>query len=226
MSASTENEARTSARVLLFAAAGVLVAAVTATPFVAAGACAATGIFLVLRSSAHDFGAAGLGGEGLDGSSTLPFTSESDAGAGPVDSSGAGAGDLGDFCAVEAALGAFADLIGMSGTAGLVAVRACFVAVADGWTGSSVRSSSDGGCEVEGVSTSVSEGTATVDACEGAGSSVGVRVPCSSWSTGCSREGSAKPCSSVDTGALRRLGRREARAGKAASGTESQGRGG
>lgn len=87
---------------------------------------------------------------------------------------------------------------------------------------------------MDGVSTSASDGTAMVDACDSSGSSVGVRVPsasCSlssdvSSSTACSREGSASPSSSVDTGALRRRRRLEARAGKSESGTDSQGRGG
>lgn len=224
------------------AAAGAVVGAATATPFGAAGACAATGTFFTLKSSAHDLGADGLGGAALGVSSALPSPSDADTEAGSTGSRCAGVGDLGDFWVVEATLDAFAGLMGMSGRAGLVAVRVCFVVVADGWTGvgrgdgvaEGARSTSDGGCEVEGVSTPASEGPAMVDACEAAGSSVGVRVPCSPWSeaaercfsAGCSRDGSAKPCSSVDTGALRRLGRREARAGKASSGTENQGRGG
>lgn len=148
---------------------------------------------------------------------------------------------------VDAALGAFADLMGIRGTAGMVGLRACFLVadevgvaccVADGVVVDGVvacaTSTSEGGCEVEGVSTSASEGPAIVDACDSSGSSVGVRSASMSCSgpfdasslTAWSREGKARGCSSVDTGALRRLLPREARAGKPSSGTDSQGRGG
>jgi hypothetical protein len=136
--------------------------------------------------------------------------------------------------------------MGMRGTAGMVALRTCFFVVASGWGVGGIAdgvvadgvvecamSTSEGGCEVDGVSSSASEGPAIVDACDSSGSSVGVRSPsvsCStsfgaSSSTACSREGKASACSSVETGALRRLLRREARGGKSASATESQGRG-
>jgi hypothetical protein len=148
---------------------------------------------------------------------------------------------------VDAALGAFVGLMGMRGTAGMVGLRACFFAVTADWAVGVVadgvvadgvvdcaRSTSEGGCEVEGVSISASEGPAMVEACDSSGSSVGLRSPsvsCStafsvSSSTACSREGRASACSSVETGALRRLLPREARGGKSSSGTESQGRGG
>jgi hypothetical protein len=94
------------------------------------------------------------------------------------DNSGwAAAGDLMDCCVVEAALDAFAGLIGTRGTAGMVGLRACFLAAAvtgaaccepDGVAVDGVvdwaRSTSEGGCEVEGVSTSASDGPAIVDA--------------------------------------------------------------
>lgn len=148
---------------------------------------------------------------------------------------------------VEAALDAFAGLIGTRGTAGMVGLRTCFLAAAvtgaacceaDGVAVDGVvdwaRSTSEGGCEVEGVSTSASDGPAIVDAWDSSGSSVGVLSPSvsssvsfkASSSTAWSREGNAKDCSSVDTGALRLLFPREARTGKSDSGTESQGRGG
>ena len=152
-----------------------------------------------------------------------------------------------DCCVVEAALDAFTALIGTRGTAGMVGLRACFFTASTGGTACCVldgvvadgavdwaKSTSEGGCEVEGVSTSASEGPATVDAWDSSGSSVGVLLPSvsssdsleASWSPACSREGRARDCSSVDTGALRRLLGREARAGKSDSGTDSQGRGG
>jgi hypothetical protein len=91
-------------------------------------------------------------------------------------------------------------------------------------------SASEGGWEVEGVSTSASEGTAAVDACDSSGSSVGVCSPSSASSvsielassTGCVRDGRARPSSSASTGALRRLLRRAARGGKG-PGTDCQG---
>jgi hypothetical protein len=120
---STENDARTSARVLLRGTTGPLGAT---TPLLtgAAGGCAGAGAFFALSSSAHDLNAAGFGGDalGVSSASTLasssPFLAE--------------VCWFTDFWVVEVALGAFADLIGMSGIAGIVAVRACFVAVADG----------------------------------------------------------------------------------------------
>lgn len=135
----------------------------------------------------------------------------------------------------------------MRGTAGIVVLRACFLTAAEGCAGDCIadgvvvdgvvdcaKSASEGGCEVDGVSTSASEGPAMVEACDSSGSSVGVKSPSVSCpdsfvscsSTACSREGSAKACSSVDTGALRLLRPRAARAGKSESGTDSQGRGG
>jgi hypothetical protein len=88
-------------------------------------------------------------------------------------------------------------------------------------------SASEGGWEVEGVSTSASEGTAAVDACDSSGSSVGVCSPSSASSvsissTGCVRDGRARPSSSASTNALRRLLRRAARGGKG-PGTDCQG---
>jgi hypothetical protein len=111
---------------------------------------------------------------------------------------------------VDAALGAFVGLMGMRGTAGMVGLRACFFVVTADWAEGVVadgvvadgvvdcaRSTSEGGCEVEGVSISASEGPAMVEACDSSGSSVGLRSPsvsCStafsvSSSTACSREG-------------------------------------
>jgi hypothetical protein len=85
---------------------------------------------------------------------------------------------------------------------------------------------------VDGVSTSVSEGTAIVEACETAGSSVGVSSPSAasssfdlSSSAAWARRGRATPCSSAATGALRRLLRRAARGGNG-PGADSQGRSG
>jgi hypothetical protein len=186
-SESTEKDASTSAKVLLrgtvgpFTGATPLVTGVVGAAAVAAG-CAATGAFLALNSSAHDFGATGFGGDAalVVSSTSSPAGSEPSAGFPGV--CWFAMGDLTDFCVVEAVLGAFADLIGMRGIAGIVAVRACFVAVADdcadGVTADGVvtcaRSTSEGGCEVEGVSTSASEGTAAVEASDSAGSSVGV----------------------------------------------------
>ena len=111
---------------LLRGAAGPFVAT---TPLLTGGAdataagWATAGAFFALNSSAHDFGAAGLGGDalGVASASTLAGTS-----------SVLGAGDLTDFCVVEVALGAFADLIGISGMAGMVVVRACLAIGADG----------------------------------------------------------------------------------------------
>jgi len=157
------------------------------------------------------------------------------------------AGDLTDCCVVEGALGACIGLTGTRGTAGIVGLRACCLTVAEGWagdcTGNGVavdggadcaRSASEGGCEVDGVSTSASEGAGIVEACESSGSSVGVSWPWVPWSryaascssTGCSREGRAKAWSSMDTGALRLRRRCAARGGKTDSGTDNQGRGG
>ena len=146
-----------------------------------------------------------------------------------------------DFWVVEAALDGFAGRIGMRGTAGMVAVRACFVAEVAGCAGGSiaegvvtcVRSTSDGGCEVEGVSTSASEGTATVDASDSVGSSVGVRSPSAASSTSstgssskaCSRDGRARPSSPAATGARRLLLPLAARGGNG-PGTDSHGSGG
>jgi hypothetical protein len=111
--------------VLLRGTAGPFVAT---TPLVAGGAaaaaCAAAGAFFALNNSAHDLGAAGFGGEALG-------VSSASAPASTAVSSVLAAGDLTDFCVVEVALGAFADLMGISGMAGIVAVRACFVAGAD-----------------------------------------------------------------------------------------------
>jgi hypothetical protein len=93
-------------------------------------------------------------------------------------------------------------------------------------------STSDGGCEVEGVSTSASEGTAAVDASDSVGSSVGVCSPSlistlseALSSTACSREGSARPSSPAATGALLRRLRPAARGGNG-PGAEIQGSGG
>lgn len=97
-----------------------------------------------------------------------------------------------------------------------------------------VRSASEGGCDVEGVSISASEGTATVEACDSSGSSVGVWIPsvvCSvstkdSSGAACSREGNARPSSCAGTATLRLLLRLAARGGNSASGTDSHGKGG
>jgi hypothetical protein len=134
------------------------------------------------------------------------------------------AGDLVDCCVVEGELGACIGLTGTRGMAGIVGLRPCFLTAAGGWAGDCAgngvavdgaadcaRSTSEGGCEVDGVSTSASEGAAMVEACDSSGSSVGVSWPwrsrstyLASWSlTGCSREGRAKAWSSSGTGALR-----------------------
>jgi len=78
----------------------------------------------------------------------------------------------------------------------------------------------------------MSEGTATVDASDSSGPSVGVCSPSSTSSvssvgssTACSRDGRARPSSSASTGARRLRLRPPARGGKG-PGAESQGRGG
>jgi hypothetical protein len=124
-SESTEKDARTSARVLLRGT--IVVSAGTAPlPLVTTGDGAAAGAFFALSSSAQDFGGDGFGGDPLGVSSasaleSVPATAPS--------STLAAEGDLTDFCVVEVALGGFADLKGMSGIAGIVAVRVCFVVV-------------------------------------------------------------------------------------------------
>lgn len=50
-----------------------------------------------------------------------------------------------------------------------------------GW----VESASEGGCDVEGVSVSISEGASKVDACESSGPSVGVRSGSTCTSDSC-----------------------------------------
>jgi hypothetical protein len=131
-SESTEKDARTSANVLLRGTMGPFTGA---TPLVTGGAagaggCAAAGAFLALSSSAHDFGATGFGGDVALGvfSTSSPSCSDSSVGFDVV--CWFAVGDLTDFCVVEVVLGGFADLIGMRGIAGMVAVRACFAAVA------------------------------------------------------------------------------------------------
>jgi hypothetical protein len=121
---STEKDARTSARVLLRGTAGPLGATTLLLTGAAAG-CAGAGAFFALSSSAHDLNAAGFGGDALGVSSASA----------PASSSPflAGACWPTDFWVVEVALGGFAALMGMRGIAGIVAVRACFVTVADGW---------------------------------------------------------------------------------------------
>lgn len=129
---STENDARTSARVLLFGAVGPLSEATTPFGTGAGGdGCAKAGAFFALKSSAHDFGGAGFAGGSVSVvSSALDFSSGATAGG----SSTFGAscdlvverGDLTDFCVVEAAVEGFVGLMGMSGTTGLVVLRACF----------------------------------------------------------------------------------------------------
>ena len=221
----------------------------TAGPFVATTplvlgvgatcAAAAAGAFFARRSSAHDLGGAGFGGDALGVSSASVFASAAGA---AFSSALTGGGDLTDFCVVEAALEGFAGLMGIRGIAGIVVVRVClgFIAEAEGCGGAGmaegvvvcVRSTSEGGWEVDGVSTSASEGTATVDASDSSGSSVGVRSPssgssdsCTTSSTTCSREGRARPSSSASTGARRLRLRPAARAGNG-PGTDSQGRDG
>lgn len=123
-------DASTSARVLLFATIGPAVGATTA-PLGVAGGCTIAGAFFALSSSAHDLGADGFGGDALGVSSALPFSS----GTGAVslaESGWAACGDFADFCVADAALGAFPDLIGISGTAGFVVLRVCLVVAADG----------------------------------------------------------------------------------------------
>lgn len=68
-SESTEKEAKTSASVLLFGTTGPLLTG--AVPFGGAADWAALVAFFALNSSAHDFGAAGFGGEALGVSSAL-----------------------------------------------------------------------------------------------------------------------------------------------------------
>ena len=97
-----------------------------------------------------------------------------------------------------------------------------------------VESASEGGCEVDGVSVSISEGAATVDACDSSAPSVGVCTcssicsgfACSSGSAACSRAGNAKPSSLARTGALLRFFFCDALGGNSTSGTDSQGSGG
>lgn len=187
---STEKDARISASVLFFGTTGPLGAATA--PLGTGAGCAVAGAFFALSNSAHDFGAAGLGGDADGISSAFAPASgvATTASSACVDSLRVAAGDLTDCCVVEAALGAFADLTGMRGTAGIVVLRACFFTVAEGCAGDCTadgvvvdgvidcaKSASEGGCEVDGVSTSASEGPAIVEACDSSGSSVGVRSP-------------------------------------------------
>jgi hypothetical protein len=244
---STEKDARICASVVFLDTGGPLGAATA--PLGTAAGCATAGAFLARSSSAHDFGATGLGGDAFGVSSAFAAVSDVVAAASSacVGSWWVAAGDLTDCCVVEAALGAFVDLIGMRGTAGIVGLRVCFLTLGEDWTGGCMAdgavvkgvadcatSTSEGGWEVDGVSTSASEGPATVEACDSSGSSVGVCWPSVPWSTylascsstACSREGRARAWSSTDTGALRLLRPRAAHAGKSESGTDSQGRGG
>lgn len=77
-----------------------------------------------------------------------------------------------DCCVVETALGGFADRIGIRGTTGFVVLRVCLEAAPEYCNevaavvgaGGCTASISEGGCEVDGVSTSASDGTAMVDA--------------------------------------------------------------
>lgn len=95
-----------------------------------------------------------------------------------------------------------------------------------------VESASEGGCEVDGVSVSISDGAAMVDVSDSSGPSVGVSSgssACTSWassSVACSRVGNASPSSVASTGPLLRFFFCEALGGNATSGTDSQGNGG
>jgi hypothetical protein len=116
-----------------------------------------------------------------------------------------------------------------------------------------VEPTSEGGCDVEGVSVSISEGASNVDPCESSRPSVGVNSgstdadACessrpsagvnsgSTWasgtsdassSTGWSRIGKARPSSLASTGPLLRFFFCDALGGNGASGTDSQGSGG
>jgi len=99
---------------------------------------------------------------------------------------------------------------------------------------------SEGGCDVEGVSVSISEGASKVDACESSRPSVGVNSgsPCTSGTSGTSgtsdtssstvrsRVGNARPSSLASTGPLLRFFFCDALGGNGTSGTDSQGSGG
>jgi hypothetical protein len=75
-SESTEKDVSTSASVLLLGTVGPLVAATVA--FDVAAGCAGAGAFFALRSSAHDFGASGLGGDAFGVSSAPTAASDAD----------------------------------------------------------------------------------------------------------------------------------------------------
>lgn len=128
MSESIEKDAKTSARVLPFGTVGPL--EVTTPLGLGEGAAAAAGAPLARRSSAHDLGGAGFGGEATLAVSAAAVTSvaTSDELSAVTGSGWAAVGDLADFCVVDVALGFFADLIGIRGTAGLVVLRECLVA--------------------------------------------------------------------------------------------------
>jgi hypothetical protein len=97
-----------------------------------------------------------------------------------------------------------------------------------------IEPTSEGGCDVEGVSVSISEGASKVDACESSRPSVGVNSgsPCTSGtsdtssSTARSRVGNARPSSLASTGPLLRFFFCDALGGNGTSGTDSHGSGG
>jgi hypothetical protein len=210
------------------------------------GACATAGAFFARRSSAQDLGAALDGGEALDVSSALPLASVAgSATPSAFFGSSVGTTDFTDFCVVDVMLVALLDLIGIKGTTGLVVVRVwecaapadrgCGGGMADEGVVGCAEPASEGGCDVEGVSVSISEGASRVDACESSRPSVGVKSgstctsgtsDISSFSTAWSRVGNASPLSLARTGPRLRFFFCEALGGNAASGTESQGSGG
>lgn len=92
-----------------------------------AAAAAAAGAFLARSNSAHDLGGAGFGGDAL-GVSSVTSVAAAGASSDFATSCFVDGGDLTDFCVVDVVLGAFADLMGMSGTAGFVVLRVCLEA--------------------------------------------------------------------------------------------------
>ena len=109
--------------------------------------------FLERRSSAHDFGVALGGGEAFGVSSVVPLVSGADVAGVTLAVLASTLSVATDFWVADATLGAFADRIGIRGTAGLVWLRACEGAAVGGacaraagdWVKLSAGSSSEGG---------------------------------------------------------------------------------
>jgi hypothetical protein len=95
------------------------------TPLLIAGACVCVeALFVGCKSAAHDDIGFLAGGEAFGVSSALGVGSTNTAGEVPACwGCCLSAADLTDFCVVDVTLGAFAERIGIRGTAGIVAVR-------------------------------------------------------------------------------------------------------